>query len=151
MMPLQHLQLILLCSWQYLYLTDREIWTSCPVQRGLTALNSWRERWNIKINEGKTQAIYFSGRFTAPEDIPFVNNVRYLGVTFDRRITWRLRIQLTGAKNLRTYIRPSVLKSELLNTTIKSTLYTLEYVSYDLCLSKTRYTADAYFLKQHHR
>jgi hypothetical protein len=30
----------------------------CKLQRGLTAVNSWYERWNIKINEGKTQSIY---------------------------------------------------------------------------------------------
>jgi hypothetical protein len=32
------------------------------LQRGLTAVNSWCERWDIKINEVKTQAICFSRR-----------------------------------------------------------------------------------------
>jgi hypothetical protein len=27
----------------------------CKLQRGLTAANSWCERWNIKINENKTR------------------------------------------------------------------------------------------------
>jgi len=27
------------------------------LQRGLTAMDSWFERWNININENKTQAI----------------------------------------------------------------------------------------------
>jgi hypothetical protein len=63
----------------------------CKMQRGFGAVNSW---WNIMINEGKTQAVYkyFSRRLTVPEDvlqlngqdIPFVNNVMYLGVTFDK-------------------------------------------------------------------
>jgi hypothetical protein len=35
----------------------------CKLQRCLTALNSWYEPWNIKINVGKSQAIYFSRRF----------------------------------------------------------------------------------------
>jgi hypothetical protein len=60
--------------------------------------------------KGKTQVIYFSRRFVAPEGIPFVNNVSYLGVTFDRRITWRLHIERTGAKALVTYIIPSLFK-----------------------------------------
>jgi hypothetical protein len=34
----------------------------CKLRRGLTAVNSWCQRCNIKINEGKTQAIYFSRR-----------------------------------------------------------------------------------------
>jgi hypothetical protein len=32
------------------------------LQRGLTAMGSWCQHWNIKINEGKAQAIYFSRR-----------------------------------------------------------------------------------------
>jgi hypothetical protein len=32
----------------------------CKLQCGLTAVNSCCEHWNIKINEGETQAIYFS-------------------------------------------------------------------------------------------
>jgi hypothetical protein len=38
-------------------------------------------------------------------DIPFVNNVTCLGVTFNRRITWWLHIDRTVAKALYTYIR----------------------------------------------
>jgi hypothetical protein len=62
--------------------------------RGLTAVNSWRERLNIKINERKTQAIYFSRRLKSDNvlqlkgrNIPFANNVMCLDVTFDRRMT----------------------------------------------------------------
>jgi hypothetical protein len=50
----------------------------------LTAVGSWCQRWNIKMNEGKTQAIYFSRRRRMPEDelqlngrnIEFVNNTK---------------------------------------------------------------------------
>jgi hypothetical protein len=83
------------------------------LQRGLTEARSWCERWNMKINEGKTQAICFSRRLTVAEDvlqlngrnIPFVNNVTYLDVIFDRSVTWRLHIERTAAKALATYIR----------------------------------------------
>jgi hypothetical protein len=96
----------------------------CNLQRGLTAVK-WFERWNIKINEGKLPAIYFSRRLRVPEDVwqlnggntAFVNNVKYLGVIFDRRITWRLHIERTVAKAFRTYIRTySLFKSERLCT-----------------------------------
>jgi hypothetical protein len=58
------------------------------LQRDLSAI----EHWNIKINEDKTQAIYFSHKLRPPEahltlngrNIPFVNNVKYLGVIFDK-------------------------------------------------------------------
>jgi hypothetical protein len=70
------------------------------LQRGLDTLVDWCERWNNKINEDKTRAIYFSHQRAPPEslltlngrNIPFVNSVQYLGVIFDKRITWRLDI-----------------------------------------------------------
>jgi hypothetical protein len=69
--------------------------------------------WNIKINEDKTQDIYFAHRLRSPEihltlngqNIPFVNHVKYLGTIFDKRIPWRLRIEFTEAKAFRTFIR----------------------------------------------
>jgi hypothetical protein len=86
----------------YIYATEKhERCVLCKLQRELTAVNSWDERWNIRINEGKIQAIYFTRRLRVSDDvlqlngrdIPFVNNVMYLGVTFDRRMTWRHHIE----------------------------------------------------------
>jgi hypothetical protein len=105
---------------------------STKLQRGLTAVGSWCQRWNIKINEGKTQAIYFSRRRRMPENdlqlnrrnIPFVNSVKYLGVTFDRKMTWRLHIEKTAAKALGTYIMTySIFKSKHLSVNIKLIMY----------------------------
>jgi hypothetical protein len=73
----------------------------------------WSKRWNIKINEDKMQAIYFSHRIRPPEslltingqNIPFVNNVKFLGVIFDRKITWELHIKTIETKAFRAFIR----------------------------------------------
>jgi hypothetical protein len=62
-------------------------------------------------NENPWDLIYFFRRLRVPEDvlqlngqdILFVNNIMYLGDTFDRRMTWRLHIKRTVAKALRTY------------------------------------------------
>jgi hypothetical protein len=55
---------------------------------------------------------------------PFVNHVRYLGVIFDKRITWRLHIEMIEAKACRTFIGIySLLKSERLSANIKLTLH----------------------------
>lgn len=59
------------------------------------------------------QAIYFSHRSRPPEHhvtlngrtVPFMNHVKYLGVIFDRRITWRLHIVMIEAKAFKTFIR----------------------------------------------
>jgi hypothetical protein len=37
--------------------------------------------------------------------IPFVNSVKYLGVIFDKKITWRLHIETVATKAYRTFIR----------------------------------------------
>jgi hypothetical protein len=79
-----------------IYTTDRkEGYVLRNLQRGLTSVGSWCKHWNIRVNEEKTQAIYFSRGNRPPEtsltlkgwNIPFVNNIKYLGVIFDRKIT----------------------------------------------------------------
>jgi hypothetical protein len=55
-------------------------------------MESWCERWNIKINKDKTLAVYFSHWRRLVEayltvkgrHIPFVNNVKHLDVIFDK-------------------------------------------------------------------
>jgi hypothetical protein len=57
-------------------------------------------------------------------DIPFVNSVKYLGVIFDKKVTWRLHIEMIEVKAFRTFIRiDSLFKSERLSTNIKLTLH----------------------------
>jgi hypothetical protein len=38
-------------------------------------------------------------------NIPFVNSVKYLGVIFDKKVTWRLHIEMIKAKTFRMHIR----------------------------------------------
>jgi hypothetical protein len=60
------------------------------LQRGLNSIAVWCGRWNIKINEDKSQAIYFSHRIRPPEflltfngrNIQFVSSLKYLGGIF---------------------------------------------------------------------
>jgi hypothetical protein len=90
------------------------------------------EHWNIKLNEGKNQAIFSPENFRIPDDVLqinggdmlLVNKVTYLGVTFDMRMTWSLLIERTVAKALLTYVRTYPLfKIARLDTDIKLTLY----------------------------
>jgi hypothetical protein len=55
--------------------------------------------------------------------IPFVNNVKYLGVIFDKEIKWRLYIESFKAKASQTFIRLYPLfKTEPLTANIKLTI-----------------------------
>jgi hypothetical protein len=57
-------------------------------------------------------------------NIPFVNHVKYLGVVFDKRITWRMHIEMIEAKVFRTSIRIySLFKSERLSSNMELTLH----------------------------
>jgi hypothetical protein len=97
-----------------LYATEcKEGYVLRKLQRGLNSMAIWCENCNIKINEEKTRAIYFSHRIRQPEflltlngrDIPFVNSIKYIGVIFDKKITWRLHKEMIEAKTFRTFIR----------------------------------------------
>jgi hypothetical protein len=107
-------QLSLFAGDTCLYASDRkEGFVVRKLQRGLTSMETWCESWNIKMNEEKTRGIYFSHSRRPPEvhltlngrDIPFVNSVKYLGVIFDKRVTWRLHIEIIEAKAFRTFIK----------------------------------------------
>jgi hypothetical protein len=97
-----------------LYATDRrESYVLRKLQRRLNAMEEWCEKWNIKINEDKTGAVYFSKRLKRVEAyltlkgraITFVNDIKYLGVTFDRKVTWSNHIDWIANKALRTFIQ----------------------------------------------
>jgi hypothetical protein len=117
----------------HVYATDRK--GGCVLRklyRGLSAVETWCEHWNVKLNEDKTQAVYFSHRLRPPEahltrngrNIPFASNVEYLGLIVDKRTTWRLHIEMIEAKTFRTFIRVySQLKSERFSANIKLTLH----------------------------
>jgi hypothetical protein len=130
----------------------------CKLQRALTAVISWWEHWNIKIIEEKFRAICFSRRLRVPDgllhlygpDIPFVNNVTYFGITFDKRMAWKHHIERTAAKALRTYVKTySLIRCGCLSTNIKLTIYRalIRPVTTYGCPT-WEYAADALLLKQ---
>jgi hypothetical protein len=56
-------------------------------------------------------------------NIPFINYVKYIGVIFDRRIMWRLHIEMTETKTFKTFFGMHALfKSGRLSTNIKPSI-----------------------------
>jgi hypothetical protein len=105
----------------------KEVYVLRRLQGGPSNIETWCERWNIKINEAKIQAIYFSHGLRPPEanltlneqNIPFVNHVKYLGVTSGKRIARRLHIEMIETKAFRTFITTySLFKGESSSTNI---------------------------------
>jgi hypothetical protein len=82
-------------------------------------------------------------------NIPFVSSVKYLGVMFDKRMTWRLHIETIETKAFRTFIRLYFLfKSERLNVNIKLALHRslIRSVMTYACPA-WEFAADTYLLK----
>jgi hypothetical protein len=120
----------------------------CKLQRGLTAVNSWRERSNVNINKRKSQAMYICRRIKVPDevlqlngrDVPFANSVTYLGVTFDRRRTPYRKHCSQGLA--------LVFKSGRWSKYIKLTLYKTVIRSVITCTCPIlEYAVDAHLLK----
>jgi hypothetical protein len=119
-------------------------------------VNSWLERWSIKINEEKTQAVQFFRRLTDPEDvlqlngrdIPSVNNKTYLGATFNTRTTRRHHIERTMGKSFCKYIRTYCLSNNgSLSRNIKRTSYRVLIKSVmNYACPSWEYVADAHLL-----
>jgi hypothetical protein len=120
-----------MCIYTYIYGTDRkEGYVLRKLQQGLSAVETWCEQWNIKINEDKSQAIYFSSY--RPEahltlsgrNIPFVSHVKCYVVIFNKRIQWRLRIVVIEAMAFKKFISIySLSKNKRFNANIKLTIH----------------------------
>ena len=92
-----------------LYADDCVIWThgldmkemSLKIQTYLTELNNWFNLWGLRISHQKTTPILFSrGRkeedfrlFLGDHELKNENQYRYLGVIFDKSLTWRPHLQ----------------------------------------------------------
>lgn len=80
--------------------------SQCPteasifVQNEIDLLEKWLKKWNIKVNSEKSSHITFALRkqdcsslHINGVQIPKQNNVKYLGMTLDRRLTWKPHIK----------------------------------------------------------
>jgi hypothetical protein len=111
----------------------------------------------MRALEQKAQSIYFSHILRPSKahltlngpNIPFVNQIKYLGVIFDKKITWRSHIEIIKAKAFGTFTRIySLYKSELLSAEIKLTLHKalIRPVMTYTCISR-EFPADTQLLK----
>ena len=88
---------------------DLAIWTSeeyistanSRIQQALLALEDWSKSWLVKISEEKTTCTVFSLSNKTQQPKLVLNgkilrheeNPNYLGVTFDRRLTWKTQVE----------------------------------------------------------
>jgi len=103
------------------------------VQRHMELLQDWFTKWKIKVNVTKCEAIVFSKKHRQTQipnvklnntDIPFKQEVKYLGVLLDRKLLGARHIQTQrGKANGRLAQLKSLLVSDQLHDRTKVTLY----------------------------
>jgi len=87
-----------------LYAEDGALWVSGPelpqllftVQEALCAVEQWSHTWGLQLSPSKTKAMIFTQRRKFPRSdlyiynssIEYVSSYRFLGLTFDRKLTW---------------------------------------------------------------
>nr|KAG5704148.1 hypothetical protein BaRGS_009678 [Batillaria attramentaria] len=116
--------LVLWCSEEYLTTANHRL------QLALDVLESWTKQWLVKINPTKTTYTVFS---LSPKDqkaklringeyLQADDNPTYLGVTFDKRLTWK---QQTEKAATRAKLRLNIMK-KLAGTTWGADMTTLK-------------------------
>ena len=73
---------------------------SSILQAHFNEFQEWCDKWGFEISTSKTTTIIFSNKPHAEqnakirdEDMKFSSTVKFLGVIFDKRLTWRAHIQ----------------------------------------------------------
>jgi hypothetical protein len=87
------------------------------LQGGFSVTEMWCECWNTKRSPWDVSYMNWW-------NISFINNIKYVNVIFNKRITWRLHTEMAEAKAFRTFIRNySLFKIECLCANINLTLH----------------------------
>ena len=99
------------------YADDTALWTTekCPqkaaalLQTALLELADWCGKWKIRLNPDKTQIILFTKRRVKPTHLPTItlagtplawsSSVKFLGIYFDKRLTWSDHVKHLITKN----------------------------------------------------
>lgn len=99
----------------------------------MDVLGPWFEKWRIKVNVTKSEAICFSRRRAPPrqnirlngEIVPWKTTVRYLGVTLDKKLTMThhvaSRVRLVGG--VASSLKPIIGRHSTLSLSVKTLLY----------------------------
>lgn len=104
-----------------LSIASDNITASLQLQIHIDTLSEWFDKWKIKINESKSSFITFSLRphICPPVTmnntiIPYSNEVKYLGLIFDKRLTWSSHLKDKRKKlNSRLHLLRPLLRSNL--------------------------------------
>jgi hypothetical protein len=104
------------------------------LQSSLTLLTKYYDRWKLKLNESKTEAILFTNKrstcYTNPiiinnKAIPWAPQVKYLGLIMDSKLTWSKHIKhISNKTNIAiSILYPLINRHSKLSSHNKLTIY----------------------------
>lgn len=78
------------------------------LQLSMDLLQAYFTKWKLKLNDNKTEAIMFTKKRTSPSktltingfSIPWLDKVKYLGVTFDTKLNWTAHLEILRMKGI---------------------------------------------------
>lgn len=119
------------------------------LQRAVDQIVEWMSRWRLRINESKCVAVRFTRKRNPPErritvgqtQINWSNEVKYLGLIMDSKLTWKSHItniknKFTASKNI---VLPLICRRSPLDLRNKLLIYkqflrpTLTYAALTWC------------------
>lgn len=70
------------------------------LQGAMDKISTWTKCWRIKLNEAKSTHINFTNRkiithplFINAQAVPYSNNAKYLGMTLDTKLKWKVHVK----------------------------------------------------------
>lgn len=112
----------------------RPEWVINKLQTHINTIEKWMNTWRIRPNDSKTQAILFSKSRLIQNhqkikvnntNINWSNTIRYLGLDFDKKMTWEINLN-NRIKKANTQFRilyPLFAKNSKINLMTKVNLY----------------------------
>ena len=97
-----------------LYADDGAAWVITPslaeavetMQHTISVIEEWSHTWGLELSTDKTKAVLFTNK--RPRNIPnlylyntpieYVNSYKFLGITFDRHLTWTTHIDILKSR-----------------------------------------------------
>ena len=74
--------------------------TAKRLQTAINQISGWTKKWRIKLNENKSVHTNFTNRRMNPvpiiinrKVIPYQNNAKYLGMTLDAKLRWKVHVK----------------------------------------------------------
>ena len=80
---------------------DTVLQSTAKLQQSVNQVINWTKKWRMKLNEGKSVHVDFTYKKIQHHSpiminsiqIPYANNAKYLGMTLDARLHWKVHVK----------------------------------------------------------